>query len=630
MRPVSWAMLLGLAACAPTSDRPEPVWQPSGAGFFRLPWPLDTRRHADGRVDLGDFPSPMTNPGILEVYLSFAERMEGFSTNAPIYVAFDGRLDPLALPTPAESLAPGSALVLVDVDPRSAHWGERVPVQWAINEQRTPWWPEHTLAVWPMHGFPLRPETRYALLVTTDVAAPSAAFAEVWDASSPFGRTFAGLDDVLLLQGLSRDAIAVATVFTTADPVAELATLARYVREHVAPPDLARTVEHVATHDHFTAWRTHYPSPVFTHGERPYLAEGGGFRYHDDGTPIVAGFDDMRLAVCTPRDLDDPPPTGWPVVVYQHGTYADYRSFCDSDRTLEVGNRLGQVGLVGLGIDQPLHGTRNDGKPGSDLANFNVVNPESGISNFRQGALDAIYLMRALASRPWQLRTPDGEPIPLDPDRVMFMGHSQGGNTGALAAPFFGGDSQATLLSGAGGVLSITIVLRDDVLDFAELVHGAFELAADEEVTTWHPVVGLIQMVAEPTDPINYAPFWFAEEGRWSGHTPTPVLATSGTRDRATPYSTAVALAAAARLPLLHPAASGVEALDVRGIRPEEGPLRDNGRAFDGTPVTAALSQWVGGSHWVVFEEPAASDMAVEYLRSTADGSPLVVRDDAP
>jgi len=605
--------------CAESADRPTPIWDPSGGDFFDMPWPLDDRRDPEGTLDMEGFPNPY-RIGLLDSYVAHMETLDGFGNNSPVYFGFEVALDPDSLPTPNSSTSEDSSLILVDVDPASPYWGERFPLQWHVQDfPDSRYYPEHTLAVAPVYGFPLRRNTKYALLITTDAADPAPGFSKVWQRGDPRYSLFADVPDALFFAGIGTDDVAVGTVFTTGDPVGEMAKISRFIQDQVAPPNLDLPLEQLAKHDTYTAFRTHYPSPVFTHGERPYQLEGGGFEFDDDGVPLIGSWDDMRLSVCAPTEVEMPA-EGWPVVIYQHGTGGDYRGFCNSDRALEVANRLGIEGMVGLGIDQPLHGTRLGDGLYSDLNNFNILNPDSGITNFRQGAIDVVYFARALARQSWTFTTPDGVAITTDPDNVLFMGHSQGGLTGALAAPFVGQDLKAMVLSGAGGVLAITVVVRVDVVDFAQLVHSILLFEEEEEVIEFHPVLGLIQTAVEVTDPINYGPHWFSQPGDWAGHTPAQILLTSGTLDEATDYKTAVALAASARLPVLAPMASSADAIAMRGIEASQGPLIDNARTFAGTSITAGFSQWTDGTHWVVFEEEQASDLYINFLRSTADG----------
>ena len=43
-----------------------------------------------------------------------------------------------------------------------------------------------------------------------------------------------------------------------------------------------------------------------------------------------------------------------------------------------------------------------------------------------------------------------------DPNNVVYVGHSHGGEVGAIALPFIGKYVQSVVLSGAGGGLSVT------------------------------------------------------------------------------------------------------------------------------------------------------------------------------
>lgn len=609
-----------LAACSSTSEptgTTPAVFDPDGTGFFDTPWPSDQRLDPDGTVSLASFPNPFDVP-LVDRYLETAEKLHGFGTNSPVYVGFEEPLDPSLMPTAAESVQDGASLVLVDVDSRSSHFGERIPIQWQQFEyEGSVYTPQHLLAVAPVFGWPLRPNTKYALIVTTDLALPNDLWAE--RGKDP------DLDHVLPFVNLEADEVAIATTFTTQDPVGELARMAWFVQNEVGPPNFDVVLEHLVDHVAYTAWRTHYQSPVFTTGVPPYIIEGGAFTFEADGRPIIDHWDDLRLAVCTPVGVEAPP-EGWPVVIFQHGTGGDYRGFCDSDAAYETARRLGEVGIIGVGIDQPLHGSRPGAESASDLAHFNIVNPDSASTNFRQGAIDAIYLARSLARQPWTFRTEDGQSFRTDPDKIMFMGHSQGGLTGALAAPFFAGDVKATMLSGAGGVLAITVVERKDPLDFGALVRNLLVLPDDEPLTPLHPVLGLVQTLVEVTDPVNYAPYWSAQEGTWTNQIPSPVLLTSGTLDAATPYLTAVALAAAGRLPVIGEPATRCDAVRMRVGDPLAMPSFDNCTAFDGSVHTSGFAQFLDGTHFVVFEEQAASDLVTNWLSSSAYGTAALWR----
>lgn len=622
--PLLLAILVG---CQSGDDLPNAAYEPGTAALFDAPWPTDARLRLDGTTDLSGFPNPNELP-LIQKYIDLASTVQGWGTNSPIFVHFDTPLDLGSLPTPDQSVHAGSSVILVDVDQRSANFGERVPVQWQFTTDSTVYQPENLLAVAPLFGFPLRPDTQYALVITTDVAANNERFAEVWDANNADHERFVGLERALFFLGLERDDVAVATVFTTGEPMAEMADLSRFVKNNVAVPRLSQRVVPLDVNGNYSVYGGDYIAPYFTEGERPYSSEGGGFTFDDAGRPQIAGWDNMRVALCVPNDVSHPPAGGWPVVIQQHGTGGDYRSHCESSSPIEIASQLASVGVVSIGIDQPLHGTRVGTLPASDLDHFNFLNPESGRANFRQGALDAVFLAHALASQNTVFTLPDGTEVPLASDKVMFMGHSQGGLTGGLATPFFGDDVKAVVLSGAGGVLAITVVERKDPLDIANLVESVAQFGEDEHLTELHPLAGLIQQLVEVTDPINYAPYWFSEQGDIEGQRPMSVLLTSGTEDQMTPMNTADALAAAARLPRLDPGDAGedVDAFRLRAVSAALSPASGNVANFEGGSSTAAFTQWEGLDHWAIWEDDDLAGIYRDFLRDAANGNPTIAK----
>jgi len=622
MARLSTVALLGLTLLACTeATGPAVVYDPSGDGMFDTPWPSDARLDPDGTPDVSAFPNP-TESDLIEAYLQVADQNVGFGNNTPVYFRLAGPLDTERLPSPAASIERDSPVVLLDVDPRSPFFGERFPVVWDFQEGETNHQPADLLAVMPLWGFPLRPATTYAALLTTELAARNETFAEVWDADHPDHALYATLQEALFLQGLSTEDVAVATVFTTGDPLEEMERVVRFLRNNVEPAELDQQVRKLDETLHYRLYEGHYPGPVFQHGTRPYATEGGGFVFREDGMPVIHSWDNMRMAVATPLDIDDPPPTGWPVYIYQHGTGGDYRSFAGGPSILEPAAQLAHAGLVGIGIDQPLHGTRGGGE--GDFLFFNIFNPDAGRSNFRQAAIDAIYLAQSLRQGA-TFETADGIEIPIDPDRIYFMGHSQGAISGAVALPWLSADIDTAVISSAGGGLSITVVERKDPVDFAGLLAEVLDFDGDEEVSEFHPVVALIQWLVEVTDPMNYAPYWYSEKADWAGQNPLSVLCFSGLEDVMTPYRTAEAMAAAARMPMLAPGVTSPDALALRGLPPEVGPLSDNASAYQGR-VTAALTQWDGASHWVIFEDRNAARIYREFLRTAAEGQPTINR----
>jgi len=333
----------------------------------------------------------------------------------------------------------------------------------------------------------------------------------------------------------------------------------------------------------------------------------------------------MRIVVCTPKDLRSPPPGGWPVVFYAHGTGGDYRTFCDDGGGLESASVFATAGFIGVGVDQPLHGTRATANTIPDQHWFNFGNPESGRANFLQAATDAIFLARSVASGPLTFHTDDGPDIPINTSELYFFGHSQGGIAGAVALPWLSRDVKAAVLSGTGGGVGITLVERVDPIDIATTIETLLQFGPDDHLTELHPASGLVQWLVEPTDPLNYAPYYIHDRGTWPGQRPISVLLTSGSEEVATHYRATAALAAAAGIPQMQPTFYTPDIFSVRGMAPLQPPVAGELVGFDGSVVTAALAQFEGGTHWVVSEESSAAGMAQQFLVTARDqASPVI------
>ena len=237
-----------------------------------------------------------------------------------------------------------------------------------------------------------------------------------------------------------------------------------------------------------------------------YVAVGGDFTF-DDGAPVLQGWEHVGFSLTVPKDTADMPTDGYPTVIYSHGTGGDLTSFCDEKDGMEVAGMLAKAGIAGFGISLPFHGDRNTGGDPAILS-FNYFNPEAGRTNFRAAALDQVFLAAALSAESRSFWSEAGLDVHLDPDRVAYMGHSHGGEIGALAVPHFRDAVDGVVLSGTGGGLSVTLTSRDaGDFDIQGILVNTFELTEDEFTET-HPLVGMVQLLSEVTDPINAGPYW--------------------------------------------------------------------------------------------------------------------------
>ena len=627
-----------------------------GDGFWSFPFPSDLRTvtsdDAPGNhPDWSGFPNP-GDSDMLDDFIDFASSKQGGAgLSSPVWFRFDGDVEDLAWGE-AEMAASGRCegpIRVVDVDPDSAWRGTCVPLRyrWVAQAHGDPWLTDHMAMIAPYWGFPLRGDTTYAAYMVDVVDGEGLwlegppALQAILDGTSgdaELVEVYQPLTDLLAEDpALAGDQgtrwIAAATVFTTQDVRTEMDLLADVV---LTDPDLPAWNDDEGLYmlvdgdDRYNAdfdlYDGSYTALNFQRGDIPYSSEGGDFVWDGD-VPVPQMEERIPFVIGTPRHTHEQPAAGWPVILHAHGTGGDrWSHLADSNPSNWGASR----GFLSIGIPQPIHGDR--WPEGNDLSislySFNYFNPDSGTSMFRQGALDTVALARfvrealteggAVAQEYPELR--------IDPDEIYFLGHSQGGITGAIAAPFTEG-VKGWVLSGAGGGLSMTMMQRTDPIDIKATLVTSLGAPDGIDVYEEHPLVGLVQGSAERTDPLNYAPLWIAE----SVGAPISLLLTEGMLDSQTPPDTSEALAVAGRLPIAEPYSQrDVFGLELRGLDPLDTPYSGNLTHPDGSEVTAGLAQF-DSEHWAIFDLPSAGSLWANFFYSMVrDGGPGELGADFP
>ncbi|MBX3219663.1 MAG: hypothetical protein KF795_04020 [Labilithrix sp.] len=621
--------------------------------FFEHPFPSDLRREADGTSRYVGWPNPFQNVLIGEYIKSTEHLLDGFSPVAPAYLRFTGAIDPSSLPSdPPASATTDSSVQVIDVDPASPEKGQRRLVQthWQKAVTDGSYWQPHTLAVMPILGRPLRPKTRYAIVVTNKLRAegggaiaPSADLEEVLGARPASARTektkalFAPALAELATAGVAATDIVHLTVFTTNDPTADLFAIADDVKTNVTPPTASdwTAKESNAVYDVYEG--SYGPSPNYQSGMTPYRKppDGGGFAF-ENGKPKLQNTFDLRFALAVPNASKCPAPAGgYPVVLYAHGTGGDYRSFLGDG----TGRALAERCLASMGVDQIFHGTR----PGSPAPNdpqreskiqllfFNFDNAFAARTNNRQSAVDVIQQARLFtetkAKVPASVSRTAGE-IAFDPGRVLFFGHSQGGLNGPL---FLAASDLARggVLSGAGSMLVVALLEKTKPVDVAAAVRVLLGLADEErakELNVFHPGLALAQTIVDATDPIHYGAFitttprdGFAPKSIFQ----TEGIAANGDGDTYSPPRGIEALAVSMSLPRIAPGVREIP--EARWANLADVSLSTSGVSGNlaGGRATGALAQFPpsdgSDGHFVVFDVPAARSQAATFCRDLAD-----------
>ncbi|MFO0572959.1 MAG: hypothetical protein U1A78_03090 [Polyangia bacterium] len=620
--------------------------------FFALPFPSDLRLRpratsptdppsaeqpigeADllAGYDLSRIPRQRGTPGR---YLDLIDgRIPGAGPGAAIYFRFAAPLDPLSLPqSPAASIAPESSAQVIDVTAGSPGYGQRAPVLAAFHTDEGRSIGPNWLSLLPVPGLPLRERTTYAAVLLRKLRGAggervqrSADLERLLGSEAPKDEPYrtawhryAPLRDYLQRGGVDPKDVVAATVFTTQDATSPMLRLRQAVYGQAKAP-VPGDLRYLRNHDGLTdVFVGTYESPNFQDGEPPYWDDGGGLRLDGKGAPQVVRTEKLRFALAVPTG--SPPPEGWPVILYAHGTGGDYQTFIRESLDLRAalvereGADAGKppVRMAMISIDQVLHGPRDPSGADPEVTFFNIQNLLAARDNVKQGAADDFQLLRLVEGFSVDKAPVTGRAIRFDPRRIYFVGHSQGGLTGPL---FLAAEPKvkAGVLSGAGSVLILSLLHKSEPTDIGGLVMSLLQEPAGPD----HPLLNLLQAFFESSDPNNYGPLLFRRPP--PGQPPKSVFQTMGLIDHYTPVPNIEAFALSLGVQPLEPKLHELSGLAVAGAdmpRWGSGPVRGN---VAGGQVTGGLRQYVAppkdDGHFVIFDLWAARHAWSRFLAS--------------
>ena len=615
--------------------------------FLDHPWPSDLRKDGSSPRFAG-YMNPLGFALIDQYIEGTAGLLDGFSPAAAGYLRFTGAIDASTLPaTPRDALDPEASVQLIDIDPTSPERGQRklISLQW--REKAGVYYPANTLAFMPTIGFPLRPHTRYALVLTDKLeAASGGAIAQHPDLAKILG--LEDFDDKTRVAwstlhpaigqieaaGIDPESVVHLAVFTTADPTAELSQIRDALAGLVPAPaaDAAKWKKgpHKTNYDEYIG--SYGPSPNFQHGALPFAihGDGGGFAFAN-GAPALAGTFNLRFSLTVPAPDKCPvPAAGYPIVLYAHGTGGDYRSYVVDG----TGDVLAQHCLATMGIDQIFHGDR-PGAP-SDPAQvsilfFNFQNLVAARTNGRQAALDEVQRARLFTES--HLTVPasvahDGKEVRFDGSRLMYFGHSQGGLNGPLYTAV-DPSARGAVFSGSGAQIGIALLEKTkpdpSVATLVKTLLLGLKTDEEEELDIFHPALSLAQAIADAVDPIHYGRLQHLEPRL--GFVPKSIYMTEGINpdgsgDSYAPPHGIEAHGLATGLPLQLPSVRPIPEAAWGGppgvAIPADGLAGNLGRGL----ASGVLAQWSGPAfsdgHFVIFDVPEARVQAARFLQNLA------------
>ena len=611
-------------ACSSTQDSSTKIYfhvpratdSTTSADFYRLPFPNDIRLKK-GKVSLTGHPRP--GPRILDFdpvdrYITAIEaESTGFGANQTMYLRFSKEVSAANFPL-------GCGVTLVDITPTSPTYGYTFDLACGVSNASARYICGPYMWVRTSLGSPLRPGTTYALLVgkaitdvsgspftadddftamLDDVAPTDADLAAAYPAYSP-------LRNYIAAGKVAAADLASAAVFTVdkyEDPLAAIDTaiatapapkIENMVRcgdpGAVSPCDDGKTgADHLrgclpadSASANYDTYQGTIALPVFQQGTPPYLTPTNGGNIVYDAVTGAATMLPLPQKVCfaltVPKGVA--PASGWPLVVYSHGTGGSYHSIIDLGLSddfaqgkspaglglgVDGGASAASVPMATLGYDGILHGTRNGGSTASvgELV-YNIFNPSAARDNALQAAADLLAIPHALpgfASAP--------QAIVLNGNRVALYGHSQGGNGASLVAARQSSYG-AIVMSGTGGTLIYTLLEKTQPINIPAVLPYFLGEPGPAALDANHPVLNLMQMYFDRSDSVNFGRRLFLEP--LDTMTPHHLLHVYGTKDSYSVVDTQRAYALAARFQV----ATATTMLDSFGLVPVVPPVSLN------------------------------------------------------
>lgn len=503
-------------------------------------------------------------------YPSISEQLnelDGFSTVGGVSVQFSGPIDLASIERSTDAFKRADApLLLLDIDPSSPERGSLR----GLSVRYFPTEPDEgdpdgdfTLVAQP--STPLRQKTRYLFVVTDAVrdeagqpVGASDDMAALLDQGAPGSYEDEVRAALPLLEekfGVSKDHVALATVFTTETVQDESTSMALALRASPAPVIESLVREPSSANDKRVRFTGTYTAPEWRR------TEGDGHWQIANGAPVEQSTAKLGFTlVFSDKTVSGPRP----VVIFGHGLGSD------RSETWSVTNQLADLGVAVIGIDAPEHGSR-----ASDDANEMISSAvrffaidldnrsfdlEKGRDNLRQMASDQLQLVRALTGPMRQLDllpvdAPDGVPD-LDPDRIAYLGQSFGSIMGPAALAIAPEIQSAVLNVGGAGLLT----LIQDSAPFKLLTVGLFEANAPSGEAP--RLLSAAQALIDPGDSLNYARFSTIEPAPMvTGWSPKSVLLQEVINDLIVPNSTTALLARASGLTLVGPQLQPIDEL---------------------------------------------------------------------
>ncbi len=610
--------------------------------FFDDAFPSDLRRKEDGSFGFGDWPGYEDNRTV-RLWLEAADELVGgWGLTSGVFVWFTQPIDPASLPADAAASIDTSQglppVLLVAED------GELLPIVCKVTNTEGAAHPAHQLGCHSPFGVLRRPNTRYALVLTSAVRAEDGASLV---ASSDMGALIGG-DDVgtvsaapwtatlEALQAHDTGSVVAVFPFTTGDPASRLVDVARFY-EALPDPEPTKPFTVVADYGEYVVLESATRVPIVQSGRLPYQNPPDGKIVWDQGLPVQQDTQEIRFLVTVPRG--PMPAGGWPVMMWLHGSGGRADDMLHRGAVRQNGlppsagsgpsGVVAPYGIATFAADFQVHGTRFSPPDTTGLMLYNLLgNPRATVDNFLVAAnevelharlLSAIRIDPALAPDRLDPGAAEDGMITFNPQRVSLLGQSMGSTIG-IPTLTIAHHVHAGVLSGSGGILIEIAVSATEPLPINRLLPGVLGYDRNEAFDQHDIMLHAFQHVWDFVDPNVHAPH--VQLRPHDGVPPKHILQHSGKGDGYFTVASKASLSALLGVDMVEPVVEP-EALEIMALSGHAAPLAAPVAGNAASGVTAVVAQYdasVLDGHHVAYQRNDTKAQYACWVRSVGVG----------
>ncbi len=641
--------------------------------FFAFPYPSALRTDEHGHPIIKGWPMPanITSVPLIGSMLqnlldNIVTERAGFSPLGAIYFRSSAALGSNAFPTPAETMAEDACIQLINVEPESRHYGERVPVYVTFhsigddNDRKL--WAQNTLVMRPVPGAGPHPGDRHVAIINNCLRSNGRYYSQSNRLKAILNKTApAEITDItnfyvdqLTSLGVDLDKIRAMTGYDTQNVALEMDQMAAALKGkgHIVTDEngvaIGNWIDRSAANamvfqGTFVTWN--FIEGNYSGDYPSYTGTGQGIiKFDADGQLISTGQQEtVNFEVTVP--VAAMPPKGFPIAVYGHGTGGDASSHSTSWKDEGIILTSNGVNIAMIGFDAVLQGKRSGGSKVSESTLYTTMlqNPVVVRESVRQTVNDMLVLYDIIDNGGLVLpphRYAGSDNIIFDPSYGLFMGHSQGSQEAGLLLGLTDSIKSAFLSAGGGGV---ALSLVELVPDFGQLVEPFQSMLKDK---TLADILGILLNVGEkkisydsflttqiaqplmdPVDPLNFSHRFIKEPPAGMG--PKNIAQTMGLYDQCTPMITQMSLAASIGLPIVGTKYAESDATALLGLSdPVNSPVSNNITNVNGDTVTGGFMEfhYTGkrNPHFILYHMSPAYYAYVDYFKSILAGTPTV------